>query len=414
MGCLIKLSLAICLVILAIGTPSDPSWSGGARGDAPILRPPVLSPVVWSVIAEPVVLVESTDDRIHVAYELLVNNVSSTTVRIDAIETIDPNDEDAVVGVNLVVTPGDEDVTGQVRLYTQPSTADASNYSFDLPPGVGGIVYLDLTFEDEMDVPEEIAHRVTVSRIEVEGAPPITTVGALTEIGQDAVVLSPPLLGDGWVNASGCCTIIGPHRFTVLPINGNLWAAEHFAIDFIQLDEQGFLFTGDPEVLANWHYYGAPVLAAAGGKVIDVVNDLPDQVPGEFPPGANAQNAGGNHVVVQMHNGKFAFYAHLIPGSIVVGPGDVVRRGQLLGQLGNSGNSDGPHLHFHVMNGPSPLESVGLPFVFDRMELQGRLIGSMDEIEDILFAGMSPAIDTIDTGIRRRQMSLTNDLLGFE
>src|SRR3954471_18618605 len=70
------------------------------------------------------------------------------------------------------------------------------------------------------------------------------------------------------------------------------------------------------------------------------------------------------YVVVDIGGGRFAFYAHLQPGSLKVHVGDRVRAGQVLGLVGNSGNTDFPHLHFHVMNGPSPLASDGLPFEF--------------------------------------------------
>ena len=59
------------------------------------------------------------------------------------------------------------------------------------------------------------------------------------------------------------------------------------------------------------------------------------------------------------------------PGSLRVEVGDRVRRGQVLGLLGNTGNTDAPHLHFHIMDGPSPLQSNGLPFVHPRFEGQG-------------------------------------------
>ena len=60
-----------------------------------------------------------------------------------------------------------------------------------------------------------------------------------------------------------------------------------------------------------------------------------------------------------------ALYAHLQPRSLKVRSGDRVRRGQVLGLVGNSGNSVAPHLHFHVMDGPSPLDSNGLPYLID-------------------------------------------------
>jgi murein DD-endopeptidase MepM/ murein hydrolase activator NlpD len=64
----------------------------------------------------------------------------------------------------------------------------------------------------------------------------------------------------------------------------------------------------------------------------------------------------------------FAFYAHMQPGSLRVKLGEKVRRGQVLGLVGNSGNSTAPHLHFHVTDANSPLESEGLPYVFESFE----------------------------------------------
>jgi hypothetical protein len=127
-----------------------------------------------------------------------------------------------------------------------------------------------------------------------------------------------------------------------LPVNGRLRPPEHFAIDFVQLDEAGRLFTGDPKVLMNWPFYGAEVLAATPGRVVEAVDHLPDQVPGQLPADATAATAGGNHVIVDIGEGHYALYAHLIPGSIAeagLKVGDSVARGQRLGRLGNSGNT---------------------------------------------------------------------------
>jgi murein DD-endopeptidase MepM/ murein hydrolase activator NlpD len=62
----------------------------------------------------------------------------------------------------------------------------------------------------------------------------------------------------------------------------------------------------------------------------------------------------------------------LQPGSIRVKPGERVRAGQLLGLVGNSGNSTAPHLHFHVSDRPSILEGEGLPYGIDRFSVEGR------------------------------------------
>jgi len=62
-------------------------------------------------------------------------------------------------------------------------------------------------------------------------------------------------------------------------------------------------------------------------------------------------------VILKLAKGVFAAYAHLAPGSVRVHRGERVREGQLLGKLGNSGISTGPHLHFQLMNRPEPLDA---------------------------------------------------------
>ncbi|PRC56630.1 peptidase M23, partial [Mycobacterium sp. ITM-2017-0098] len=85
------------------------------------------------------------------------------------------------------------------------------------------------------------------------------------------------------------------------------------------------------------------------------------QVPGTAPTGLTLEQYGGNHIVQDLGNGNYAFYAHLQTGSVTVTPGDQLTTGQAIGKLGNSGNTDAPHLHFHIMSTPDPLRSDGLP-----------------------------------------------------
>ena len=48
-----------------------------------------------------------------------------------------------------------------------------------------------------------------------------------------------------------------------------------------------------------------------------------------------------------------------------------MRRGQVVGLVGNSGNSTEPHLHFHISNASSPLGSEGLPYLLPSFEVEG-------------------------------------------
>jgi murein DD-endopeptidase MepM/ murein hydrolase activator NlpD len=112
--------------------------------------------------------------------------------------------------------------------------------------------------------------------------------------------------------------------------------------------------------------------------VAHVQDGLPEGTPGSFPGTVTVINADGNSVILDLGGGRYALYAHLQPGSIRLHQGDHISRGQVRGLVGNTGNSDAPHLHFHMMDGPSPLASNGLPYVIDAFEITGRAVSSSD------------------------------------
>jgi murein DD-endopeptidase MepM/ murein hydrolase activator NlpD len=119
--------------------------------------------------------------------------------------------------------------------------------------------------------------------------------------------------------------------------------------------------------------------------------------------------AGGNYVVVDISNGRFAFYAHMQPGSLKVKKGDTVKQGQILGLLGNSGNTDTPHLHFHVMDGPSPLLSNGLPYVFTSFTGQGRIT---DE-QPLFTGGVSNVDPAVWASPHKNELPLNLEVVSF-
>jgi murein DD-endopeptidase MepM/ murein hydrolase activator NlpD len=82
-------------------------------------------------------------------------------------------------------------------------------------------------------------------------------------------------------------------------------------------------------------------------------------------------NIAGNYVVVRIAPHQFATYAHLQRGSIRVQLRQHLGRGDVLGLLGNSGHSTGPHLHLQVTDGPSVLGSEGVPYVFTSYSFLG-------------------------------------------
>jgi hypothetical protein len=189
------------------------------------------------------------------------------------------------------------------------------------------------------------------------------------------LIIGPPVAGAGWVAANGCCNPDITHRGSVQSVNGALYNSQRFAIDWMRLDEQGRLVHGDESDVHNYNDYGADVLAVANGKVVSVLNNLDDQVPGRLPEPSSItiETVDGNHVVLDLGGGRFAFYAHLQKNSIKVRPGDAVKKGAVLGKLGNTGNTSAPHLHFHIMNRPSPMASDGIPYLIGAFDFSGQM-----------------------------------------
>jgi len=105
-----------------------------------------------------------------------------------------------------------------------------------------------------------------------------------------------------------------------------------------------------------------------------VTDGIPENVPG---PNFRAveittKTLAGNHVIERLGDGIYATFAHMQPGSLRVKLGDHVHRGQLLGLVGNSGNSTGPHLHFQLCDANSVIHCDGIPYAIRTFQSQGR------------------------------------------
>lgn len=207
---------------------------------------------------------------------------------------------------------------------------------------------------------------------------PVEGRGELTVVRQaPAAGYRFPLAGTWFVGAGA--SLHSHHRWVV---------PEEFALDILRIDERGRTHRGDGAVNTDFHAWGAEVRAIADGKVARVVDRFEDgpifrRAAGEsaeaymgriqqsqmalFAQGLDA--VGGNVVVVEHANGEFSHYAHLKRGSVRVAAGDAVRAGQVVGELGNSGNSTEPHLHFQVTDGAETLFTAGLPVAFEGLEI---------------------------------------------
>lgn len=327
------------------------------------------TPVVASPLTSSTRAFLGTDGKYHLDYELVVTNSRPTPATLKTIEVLDAGKPSAVIasydGEHLLA-----------RLHMM-SNAPAGKPEIEF--NGTRLFLIDVAFDTRAQVPTRLLHRFALLGSATPGPASATPVAlsytlAPLDISSKQIEIGPPLAGKGWVALNGCCDIGGAHRATGLPVNGGVYFAQRFAIDWMRLDDAGHLVKGDPADVHNYADYGADVLAVADGTVVSTLNTLEDQVPGKMPDPATITlaNVDGNHVVLDLGGGVFAFYAHMRKNSVTVAPGQRVKRGQVLGKLGNTGNTSAPHLHFHLMEGPSVLGSNGIPYGIDRFALAGR------------------------------------------
>lgn len=178
------------------------------------------------------------------------------------------------------------------------------------------------------------------------------------------VSLALPLRGTDWLASNACCDPDNTHFDARSTKGGALHINETFAIDFITWRD-GRQYEGDGSQNAQYYAYGAPVYSASNGVVVSIRDEMPDEPPGLSPTHLTSLDEySGNYVFVRMAPDVYVIYAHFIPGSINVTIGQHVHVGQLIGKLGNSGNSSGSHLHFQVSSTPDIFAGESLPYVF--------------------------------------------------
>ncbi|MGI9168855.1 MAG: M23 family metallopeptidase [Caulobacteraceae bacterium] len=245
-----------------------------------------------------------------------------------------------------------------------------------LAGGSFAILDMETTLPAGAAVPDALAWRLTTTDASsADAGKPLHDVtpieGAMALDRRPPVTIGFPFRGGDWVAANGPSNTSG-HRRTIIVVDGNARIAQRFAIDWVKLGPDGTLFHGDKAVNANWYGFGTSVIAVADATVSAAHNGVPENEPSDkraVP--ITLETIGGNYLILDLGAGRHAFYAHLQPGSQKVRVGDKVRRGQALALLGNTGNSDAPHLHFHVSDGNSPLGAEGVPYVFDAYESLG-------------------------------------------
>ncbi len=147
---------------------------------------------------------------------------------------------------------------------------------------------------------------------------------------------------------------------------------QRYAYDFVIMKENRS-YESDPTLNESYFAFGKEYLAPADGVVVSMENNVEDNEPvGIF----NEEQPLGNYIILDHGNEEFSYLVHFKHQSIVVKQGDKVKQGDLLGLVGNSGNSSEPHIHFHVANSPDPMNSKSIRINFNgkRDLIQGNFV----------------------------------------
>jgi Peptidase family M23 len=315
---------------------------------------PQLTPLALGVLSPPAPVMGS-DGRRHLVYELRIDNRSGGEFELKTIDVVDPATGSVLMELDR------SEIAKRFALGGARGTESA-----DLGVAQFGVLFVHVALPAGEPAPRALTHRISGFFAKI-GADFTMSGGEVALSDRRPAVFGPPLLGAGYVAADGCCDSTR-HVRALLTIDGRLALAQRFAIDWEEIDAEGRIVSGDPKALGSYMIFGKSVLAVDDGTVIASRDDLPEQVPGALPANMPLSEADGNYVVLDI-GGAFVLYAHMQPGSVTVTAGETVKRGQVLGKVGNSGNSQAPHLHLHVTDGPSPMASDGVPYAFDAFTL---------------------------------------------
>jgi murein DD-endopeptidase len=305
------------------------------------------------ILFEPQIL--SIDNTPFVYYEIHLKNTSRETVTIKSI----------VVHHTSTRLLEIKNETLLNRFHKMDSSSDVN---CDLLSGKSAVVYVEYALKATRS--EFIKHEIVFEKVKKNSRSARQTilldlpypkksslvVGAPVEKGKWAAVYEP-----SWQRG---------HRRVFYTVDGKERLPGRFAIDFIKMDDKGLYSSGNPDSITNWFGYGTDVLAVADGVVVAVDTTYSESLSIDAHKHYPFDKATGNYVALDI-GGYYAFYEHLKPNSIQVKVGDKVKKGTVLASLGFTGNTTGPHLHFHIANKNSPLGAESIPYVFEEYTYLG-------------------------------------------
>ena len=351
--------------------------------------------------------VTSSDGLVHVAYEVHVTNFYQTTgtLRLKRVAVF-------ADGTSLALA---NFTAAQVNSLLAHPAEGTDTLGVPLEAGKRIVLFLWLTLPANRPIPQVLRHQLVFTT--TSGVRQLVD-GVRTPVNsKPPVVLGAPLRAGPWLTHEGPGNHFSHHWGSVVAVNGQVTIPQRYAIDFFGLTATGHAVRVNRDQLnasthADWVGFGAEVLAVADGVVRDLRDGQPNHqplTPLPAPTDLTVRTLMGNFVVLEIAPHVFVHYAHLQPSSLAVKVGDRVRRGTVLGRIGQSGNTGAPHLHLQVSSAATFEESEGLPFVFQTFNRAGSA-----QIGDVLDQAMKVSFGTSSQKPCQQQLPLDGDVIVFK
>ncbi|MEY8334594.1 M23 family metallopeptidase [Lachnospiraceae bacterium 47-T17] len=181
---------------------------------------------------------------------------------------------------------------------------------------------------------------------------------------------------------------------TKVPSHGTNQLGTRYAYDFIQVDwnrmgtpayrvgVMQYLFSGVK--LSDYYCWGQEVYSPCDGIVVvaedgyaenektNLLADMSNAYKNAHyfdPEKDDIQSVAGNYVIIKYSENVYAALCHLQTGSVQVSVGQMIKKGEVIGRVGHSGNSFAPHLHFQLMDSGDITVANGVPCAFEQYEI---------------------------------------------
>lgn len=154
--------------------------------------------------------------------------------------------------------------------------------------------------------------------------------------------------------------------------------AQKNAFDFVITDVSGKSYKKDGKTNEDYYAFGKEITAPCNGEIVLVVDGVKDNKPGILNP----VYVPGNTVIIKTANNEYLFFAHFKNHTIRVKEGQKIKKGEVLGLCGNTGNSSEPHLHFHIQNTEEMPAATGIKCYFDEVIVNKKVLKDYSPIKN--------------------------------